>query len=127
MSKRAAAKITQPDPAVGALLRGLVEDIDLLAVELIELGDWLSGDGAVPSPERSRRLQSFDLLSQRISASARLLEGLEQALAGANVSLPALVAGVPFHDVRQRFYACLQVPAQPERAVPGTADEVDWF
>lgn len=130
-------KATAPIPddaraALLALLRSISEELHLIACEVVELGEVLSGEhSAAESDMRMRKLQSFDLIGQHVIAQARLLRGLERRLSqdqsGDHDGLDSLIEAVPFHQVRQRLFAAFGGRDTAAAPPAGNSDDTDWF
>jgi len=137
--------MTQPAPkpndnqeALLALLRSVSDELYGLVCEIVRLGESLSADEL--EADHDRRicdLQSFDLLAQTALAQARLLQGIEQGIAGRqdgnDRGIKLLIADVPFHKARQRLLAAYQgtggKSGEPDSQLPWEEDAggLDWF
>ena len=106
-------------------MRVVCEEVHGLALEIAGLGDLLS-----EKPDASAALQSFDALSQRALAQARLLAGLQRAFQGEDAQwrsrIDALIAAVPFHADRMRLSSALQ-PAQGGDMPAADGGGIEWF
>lgn len=119
--------------ALLAVLRSVCSEAHSLAFDITALGETLSSDRQPKAgSELFQDLQSFDPLSQRALAMARLLHGIERLLSSQEADwrtrAEALIQAVPFHAERERLAAALQ---GREAAVLNTGtnnDEgLDWF
>jgi hypothetical protein len=115
MSVRPAPGPDDPDDraALFALLRAVCDEIHSLGCDIVSLGDVLSGPTSdAHSTKRTRDLQAFDAIGQRAIAQARLLQGLERMLSGAEIQtgdgIDRLIECVPFHAERCRLFAAFR-------------------
>jgi hypothetical protein len=115
--------------ALLALLRSVSDELYGLVCEIVRLGESLSADEL--EGDKNRRicdLQSFDLLAQTALAQARLLQGIEQGIAGRQDgnarSIKLLIADVPFHKARQRLSAAYE--GEKEGAAEGAQSQLPW-
>jgi hypothetical protein len=92
------------------LLAALATEARLLTAQIAAMGDRLSAGKAAQLD-----LQNFDPMAQQAAALADLLQGL----ADGQVSVEALIARVPFHDIRLRL-AGIEPVAAP-------VNETEWF
>ncbi len=123
----------QPDRvnALLAVLRSVCTEAHSLAIDIAALGEALSG---VREPQSGslRDLQSFDPLSQRALAMARLLHGIECLLSSQpadwRTRAEALIQAVPFYAERERLAAALngRETVGVDSNV-GNGDDLDWF
>lgn len=119
--------------ALLSLLRSICDELQLIAWEVVQLGDALSGEEHVPrTPESQRVLQSFDLIGQHALAQARLLRGVEMHLSGHETAelrhIDDLIEAVPFETVRRRLSAayCGDDGTTGENGSNQHGD-IDWF
>lgn len=112
--------VEAPALAVVPVMIAASEEVHLLAIQITELGETLSQNcGTSMSPSLCQQLQSFDTLSQRAIAYARLLRGVAQLLAGEVEDeqdyIRSLVEAIPFERDRQRLaYAAGLTTDMPE-------------
>lgn len=119
--------------ALLALLRSVSDELYSLVCDIVRLGESLSADEVEGDrSQRVRDLQAFDLLAQSALAQSRLLQGIEQALAGrsgeGDKSISLLIDDVPFHKVRQRL-STAYAGNEPVEAEPhwDSSGGLDWF
>lgn len=102
------------------LLKGASQEVHAIAIDVVALGEALSGEAAAAA---SFRLQEFDMLGQRILASARLLAAIEAGLRGADDAVSDAVEAVPFENIRRRLRAFGGSGA----CVADEASDMEWF
>ena len=94
-----------------ALLRLLCDEVHSMARDITRLGEALSCENESPS-RKMQNLQSFDPISQRALAHARILNGIERMLSGQSADwrghIEELIQAVPFHADRKRMQAVLR-------------------
>jgi hypothetical protein len=114
-----------------ALLTLVVRQLGDLADEIAQLGAVLSSDDSIRESENHvRAMQSFDRLSQRVAAQARILTAVKDHLLGGDMSTVVTEAmpHLPFHDLRHLVARALG-EVRGETAEEQAEDEgnIDWL
>ena len=112
------------------LLRASIEELHFLAIDFVRLGEEIADSlGEAQSPTLIHKLQSFDVLGQRTMSQVALLRGLERTLSGDAASLLALIAAIPFHELRKKLEGRLAGADAAAKSSPSTkpTGEMDLF
>ena len=114
-----------------ALLRSISEELHLIACEVVQLGEALSGEVEASRPDRHmRELQSFDMIGQHVIAQARLLRGRAPSFGTCERQRRGHAQPDPGRAVppcAQRLFAAFDGSGDAGAAAQNKTDDTDWF